>query len=154
MYERQIMNVIEKSIIGKKSQEACEDGLVVTDDFIAVIDGSTSKTPKHLNPEMKNGRYAMMLISEYIRQELKADALADDFCQGITRYICDNVYKPLGVVERLLQHPEERLTASAVIYKQGKARGVDGGRWWCMDRSPKTLSQPCNLTGLHSLSVL
>lgn len=81
------MIVIEQSIIGKKSQEACEDGLVVTDDFIAVIDGSTSKTPKHLNPEMKNGRYAMMLISEYIRQELKADALADDFCQGITHYI-------------------------------------------------------------------
>ena len=25
---------------------------------------------------------------------------------------------------------------------------------WCMDRSPKTLSQPCNLAGLHSLSVL
>lgn len=120
MYERQIMNVIEKSIIGKKSQEACEDGLVVTDEFIAVIDGSTSKTPKHLNPEMKNGRYAMMLISEYIRQELKADALADDFCQGITRYICDNVYKPLGVVERLSQHPEERLTASAVIYSRAR----------------------------------
>lgn len=118
------MIVLEQSIIGKKCQEACEDGLVVTDDFIAVIDGSTSKTPKHLNPEMKNGRYAMMLISEYIRQELKAD----DFCQGITHYICDKVYKPLGVAERLLQHPEERLTASAVIYKQGKARGVDGGR--------------------------
>lgn len=74
------------------------------------------------------GRYAMMLISEYIIQELKADALADDFCQGIMHYICDKVYKPLGVAERLLQHPEERLTASAVIYKQGKARGVDGGR--------------------------
>ena len=100
------------------------------------------------------GRYAMMLISEYIIQELKADALADDFCQGIMHYICDKVYKPLGVAERLLQYPEERLTASAVIYKQGKARGVDGGRWWCMDRSPKTLSQPCNLAGLHSLSVL
>lgn len=128
MYERQIMNVIEKSIIGKKSQEACEDGLVVTPDFIAVIDGSTSKTPKHLNPEMKNGCYAMMLISQYIQHELKADATADDFCQGITHYICDKVYKPLGVTERLLQHPEERLTASAVIYKQGKARGVDGGR--------------------------
>lgn len=92
----------------------------MTDDFIAVIDGSTSKTPKHLNPEMKNGRYAMMLISEYIRQELKADALADDFCQGITRYICDNVYKPLGVVERLSRHPEERLTASAVIYSRAR----------------------------------
>lgn len=99
MYERQIMNVIEKSIIGKKCQEACEDGLVVTDDFIAVIDGSTSKTPKHLNPEMKNGRYAMMLISQYIQHELKADATVDDFCQGITHYICDKVYKPLGVAE-------------------------------------------------------
>lgn len=120
MYERQIMNVIEKSIIGKKSQEVCEDGLVVTDEFIAVIDGSTSKTPKHLNPEMKNGRYAMMLISEYIRQELKADALADDFCQGITHYICDKVYKPLGMAERLSQHPEERLTASAVVYSRAR----------------------------------
>ena len=37
------MKIIESSIIGKKSQEACEDGMVVTDDFIAVIDGSTSK---------------------------------------------------------------------------------------------------------------
>ena len=67
------MKIIESSIIGKKSPEACEDGMVVTDDFIAVIDGSTSKTPKHLNPDMKNGRYAMMLISEYIREELKAE---------------------------------------------------------------------------------
>ena len=97
MYDRQIMNVIEKSIIGKKCQEACEDGLVVTDDFIAVIDGSTSKTPKHLNPEMKNGRYAMMLISEYIRHELKADATVDDFCQEVTSNIYNNVYIPLGV---------------------------------------------------------
>ena len=64
------MKIIESSIIGKKSPEACEDGMVVTDNFIAVIDGSTSKTPKHLNPDMKNGRYAMMLISEYIREEI------------------------------------------------------------------------------------
>ena len=34
------MKIIESSIIGKKSPEACEDGMVVTDDFIAVIDGS------------------------------------------------------------------------------------------------------------------
>ena len=80
------MKIIESSIIGKKSPEACEDGMVVTDDFIAVIDGSTSKTPKHLNPDMKNGRYAMMLISEYIREELKADASVDDFCQGAVSY--------------------------------------------------------------------
>ena len=112
------MKIIESCIIGKKSQEACEDGMVVTDDFIAVIDGSTSKTPKHLNPDMKNGRYAMMLISEYIREELKADASVDDFCQGVTAYIYNKVYKKLGVEERLKEHPEERLTASAILYSR------------------------------------
>ena len=112
------MKIIESSIIGKKSQEACEDGMVVTDDFIAVIDGSTSKTPKHLNPDMKNGRYAMMLISEYIREELKADASEDEFCQGVTAYIYNKVYEKLGVEERLKEHPEERLTASAILYSR------------------------------------
>ena len=112
------MKIIESSIIGKKSQEACEDGMVITDDFIAVIDGSTSKTPKHLNPDMKNGRYAMMLISEYIREELKADASVDDFCQGVTAFIYNKVYEKLGVEERLKEHPEERLTASAILYSR------------------------------------
>ena len=112
------MDIIESSIIGKKSPEACEDGMVVTDDFIAVIDGSTSKTPKHLNPDMKNGRYAMMLISEYIREELKTDASVDDFCQGVTAYIYNKVYEKLGVEERLKEHPEERLTASAILYSR------------------------------------
>ena len=112
------MKIIESSIIGKKSPEACEDGMVVTDDFIAVIDGSTSKTPKHLNPDMKNGKYAMMLISEYIREELKADASVDDFCQGVTAFIYNKVYEKLGVEERLKEHPEERLTASAILYSR------------------------------------
>ena len=112
------MDIIESSIIGKKNPETCEDGMVVTDDFIAVIDGSTSKTPKHLNPDMKNGRYAMMLISEYIREELKADASVDDFCQGVTAYIYNKVYEKLGVEERLKEHPEERLTASAILYSR------------------------------------
>ena len=112
------MKIIESSIIGKKSPEACEDGMVVTNDFIAVIDGSTSKTPKHLNPDMKNGRYAMMLISEYIREELKSEASVDDFCQGVTAYIYNKVYEKLGVEERLKEHPEERLTASAILYSR------------------------------------
>lgn len=112
------MKIIESCIIGKKSPEACEDGMVVTDDFIAVIDGSTSKTPKHLNPDMKNGRYAMMLISEYIQEELKADASVDEFCQGVTAYIYNKVYEKLGVEERLKERPEERLTASAILYSR------------------------------------
>lgn len=130
------MKIIESCIIGKKSPEACEDGMVVTDDFIAVIDGSTSKTPKHLNPDMKNGRYAMMLISEYIREKLKADASVDEFCQGVTAYIYNKVYEKLGVEERLKEHPEERLTASAILYSRtrnevwmvGDCQAIIGGK--------------------------
>ncbi len=130
------MRVIESKIEGKKSLETCEDGLVVTDDFIAVIDGSTSKTPKRLNPEMKNGRYAMLLISEYIREKMKAEASVDDFCRGVAAYLYDQVYEPLGVAERLASHPEERLTASAVLYSRsrrevwmvGDCQAIIGGR--------------------------
>ena len=112
------MKVIESKIEGKKSQESCEDGLVVTPDFIAVIDGSTSKTPHHLSPDMKNGRYAMVLVSEYIQQELKAESTVEDFCEGVTAYIYNKVYQPLGIEKQMKAHPEERLTASAIVYSK------------------------------------
>ena len=114
------MKVIERKIEGKKSPESCEDGLVVTADFIAVIDGSTSKTPHHLSPDMKNGRYAMVLISEYIQHELKPESTVEDFCEGVTSYIYNKVYRQQGIEEQMQAHPEERLTASAILYSKAK----------------------------------
>ena len=114
------MKVIESKIEGKKSPESCEDGLVVTPDFIAVIDGSTSKTPHQLSPDMKNGRYAMVLISEFIQQELKPESTVEDFCEGVTSYIYNKVYRQQGIEEQMQAHPEERLTASAILYSKVK----------------------------------
>ena len=114
------MKVIESKIEGKKSPESCEDGLVVTADFIAVIDGSTSKTPHHLSPDMKNGRYAMVLISEYVQHELKPESTVEDFCEGVTSYIYNKVYRQQGIEEQMQAHPEERLTASAILYSKAK----------------------------------
>lgn len=62
------MTITEHFICGKHTADDCEDGIVVSNDFAAVIDGSTSKTPTRLDPSMKNGRFAMILISEYIKQ--------------------------------------------------------------------------------------
>ena len=114
------MKVIESKIEGKKSPESCEDGLVVTADFIAVIDGSTSKTPHQLSPDMKNGRYAMVLISEYIQHELKQESMVEDFCEGVTAYIYNKVYRQQGIEEQMQAHPEERLTASAILYSKAR----------------------------------
>ena len=108
------MTITEQFICGKHTADDCEDGIVVSNDFAAVIDGSTSKTPTRLDPSMKNGRFAMLLISEYIKQ-MPANYTMYDFCQGITLRIAEE-YNKRGITERMVEHPEERLTASAIVY--------------------------------------
>lgn len=110
-----LMRIIESRLTGKQSQETCEDGIVITENFIAVIDGSTSKTPLRISKDMQNGRYAMLLISQYIRQMPPQISLTN-FCSGITAVFHD-IYMQSGLdIKRLEAVPQERITASAVIY--------------------------------------
>lgn len=112
------MTITEQFICGKHTAADCEDGIVITNDFAAVIDGSTSKTPKRLDPSMKNGRFAMLLISEYIKQ-MPADYTMNNFCRGITLRTAEE-YAKRGIAEDMAKHPEERLTASAIIYSNSR----------------------------------
>lgn len=112
------MTITEHFICGKHTAADCEDGIVITNDFAAVIDGSTSKTPKRLDPSMKNGRFAMLLISEYIKQ-MPANYTMNDFCRGITLRFAEE-YAKRGIAEDMAKHPEERLTASAIIYSNSR----------------------------------
>jgi hypothetical protein len=116
------MKIIEQQLIGKHSQADCEDGIVVTPDFVAVIDGSTSKTHRRINPAMKNGRYCMMLISDFI-ENMRAEISLNDFCNEITA----RVFKEYALSESAPLHqstlamqipPHERLCASAIIYSR------------------------------------
>ncbi|MBQ3742183.1 MAG: hypothetical protein IJP74_05745 [Prevotella sp.] len=118
------MRIIEQSIIAKNPAKKSEDGIVVTDNFVAVIDGSTSKTSRRHCPWMSNGRYAMKLISRYVRR-MPPSASCHDFCRGVTAYIYRHYRYPLlpfltpkSRIQRLVDHPEERLTASAIIYSR------------------------------------
>ena len=106
------MKIIEQSLIAKSPQKKSEDGLVITDDFIAVIDGSTSKTDHRFNYFMTNGRYAMKLISRYIRK-MPADTSCRQFCSGVTRAIRKHYNRKYQ--QLCAEHPEERLTASAIV---------------------------------------
>lgn len=112
------MTITEQFICGKHTAADCEDGIVITNDFAAVIDGSTSKTPKRLDPSMKNGRFAMLLISEYIKH-IPADYTMNNFCRGITLRFAEE-YAKRGIAEDMAKHPEERLTASAIIYSNSR----------------------------------
>jgi glycerophosphoryl diester phosphodiesterase len=115
------MTIIEQSLIPKNPQKKSEDGIVVTNDFIAVIDGSTSKATHQWSRLMSNGRYAMTIVSRLIRK-MPADMSCHQFCVAATKAI-RNAYLPLwkltgrqATAELLAAHPEERLCASAIIY--------------------------------------
>ena len=109
------MQVIEQSVIAKNPKKKCEDGIVVTNDYIAVIDGSTSKTERRFSLFRSNGRYCMQLVSHYIRHA-KGNLTCTQFCNGVTRAIARHYSKRDW--PRLAAHPEERLTASAIVYSR------------------------------------
>ena len=62
------IKIIEKLTVGKHDLATCEDGIVATSSHVAVIDGSTSKAAVQLSPTMRNGRLAMMLVSEVVER--------------------------------------------------------------------------------------
>ncbi len=109
------MQIIEQSIIAKNPKRKCEDGLVVTDDFVAVIDGSTSKSTLRHSLFRSNGRYCMQLVSKYLRHTPKAVTCAA-FCRGVTAFVHRHYRR--SHLPLLSQQPEERMCASAVIFSR------------------------------------
>jgi glycerophosphoryl diester phosphodiesterase len=109
------MQIIEQSIVAKNPTKKCEDGIVVTKDYIAVIDGSTSKTDRRFSLFRSNGRYCMQLVNRYIRKA-KGNLTCRQFCNGVTSAIARH-YSRRDML-RLAEHPEERLTASAIVYSR------------------------------------
>lgn len=87
----------------------------MTDDFAAVIDGSTSKAVHQLIPGMRNGRAAMLLVGQALRS-MPADVSLAGCCDRVTSLLSE-AYLQRGVpASYLAAHPEERATASAAIF--------------------------------------
>ena len=109
------MKIIEQALVPKSPRKKSEDGLVVTPDFIAVIDGSTSKTDYRHSLLRSNGRQAMHIISRYISRMPK-DTTCAHFLRGVTAAVRRHYKK--SMLPRLAQHPEDRLTASVAVYSR------------------------------------
>lgn len=109
------MEIIEQNLVAKNPKKKSEDGIVVTNDFIAVIDGSTSKSQYRHSLFSSNGRYAMQLVSRYIRRMPK-ESDCSQFMKGVTAYIRKHYKK--SMLPRLAEHPEDRLTASVVVFSR------------------------------------
>ncbi len=77
------MNLIEQFICGKKNDPAlCEDMIVATESFVAVIDGATSKSCP-LIAGMSGGRFAAQTAAQVV-QSLAPDAEGLDAMRQMT----------------------------------------------------------------------
>lgn len=109
------MKIIEYFTEAKNPKAKNEDGLVITKDFIAVIDGSTSKSSQRLSHCSSNGRYCMRIVSNYIRHA-PANMTIEAFCRGVTTAVAKHY--PKRKQELYTTHPEERMAASVAIYSR------------------------------------
>lgn len=70
------MKVLESFIKGKISEDKCEDRLVISNDFIAVVDGVSSKS-SYLDKGKTTGNIAAGLIKDVIYNMAKETSLQD-----------------------------------------------------------------------------
>ena len=110
------MDVIEKFIMGKYGkEELCEDGIVVTDHFIAVIDGVSSKTSRQYHNK-STGKVACEMVAAGIH-ELSAESNHLNTFRTLNKQLY-SWYKDQGIADRLRENPSERPAACVVLYSK------------------------------------
>lgn len=110
--------VVEECFLkGKKSPSSNEDGIIITSDFAAIIDGATAKSDFEMNGK-KTGRLAMELALEAIRKFPK-DIDAREAITRITNEIY-NFYVEHHLLDELKAQPGKRFTANGVIYSYAR----------------------------------
>lgn len=81
----------------------------MTDDFIAVIDGSTSKADIRYSSDVSNGRLCMQIVSRIISENLTPDSTITDFCRLTSEAV--SAYYP----QKPVKADNNLMAASAVV---------------------------------------
>lgn len=110
------MEIVEKYILGKdKDTSLCEDGITVTEDYVVVVDGATSKTGR-LYKGKKSGRYLRDIILDGVKT-LQGGLSLGDFIRQLEDYIVKQ-YKEDGVYDLVSKKEGERPSASIGVYSK------------------------------------
>lgn len=109
------MQIKEYFLCGKKSPETNEDGIFLSKDFAAIVDGATAKS-KFTKNGKSTGRLAMELIIKAIAK-LPAPISMSDAVAKISAAIYA-FYEDNDLLSVLKDKPNLRFTASAVIYSR------------------------------------
>lgn len=104
------MNIVEKSLVGKHvDQSLCEDGIFISNDFIAVIDGVTSKGKLLWNGH-KSGVYAKDLIMNLLKN------IPSDISNVALFNSINKLFKNEFAKRNISDSINEYLRASLIIY--------------------------------------
>jgi len=83
------MKIIEHTVVGKKDIETCEDFVVLSDNFVAVIDGATAQSSKNVDG-VAPGR----LIAEALAQHIPHIPIHSDSKEGI-KFLVSKINKEI-----------------------------------------------------------
>lgn len=111
------MTIIEQAVTAKTNPRECEDTIVVTDDFVAVVDGSTSKSPTRIDPEVSDGRLCMTVVADFI-SHMPATMTVGRFCLDVTAAVYNIYVSRARDTKTLLTNPTHRMAASCVVYSR------------------------------------
>ena len=109
------MTIIEQFQKAKSDSREIEDGIVVTDSFAAVIDGSTSKGNFEFEGKT-SGQIAMEIVSNAITT--LPDTADIDEITNILTLALHNFYEEHQLLPMVSSHPENRPTCSIAIYSR------------------------------------
>lgn len=112
------VKIIESFIKGKKNnKELCEDGLVITENYISIIDGVTSKG-NTLWQNMTSGVYVKKLLINAINN-MSPNLNAEDSIIYLNTLIKEE-YEKSNMYEYVKEYPEERLQANLIVFNISK----------------------------------
>ena len=114
------MRLVEQSIRSKAgiNLATCEDDLVVTNDFACVVDGATSVTGgRWTSAQITGGQWASRILIDGVKN-LRPTCSAREAVDQLTRCIQGAYRSEEGVLETMENKPEERATASMMLYSK------------------------------------
>lgn len=110
------MKVIESFIMSKTGvPEQCEDKIFISNDFLAVIDGATSKSSFRWNGKT-SGAIAGEIIGDTLKQS-ECDITLDLLIFRINNAIKD-IYEESKGINYFINNPVDRITACMIIYSK------------------------------------
>lgn len=133
--------IIEHFISAKSGNaDDCEDGISIGENYVAVIDGATSKTDRKWNGET-SGRMAARILADAIKK-LSPSSTAIDAIKFLTAAI-DEIYNLHGVKKTVEADPKQRISASAAIFNSerreiwmvGDCQALIGDRLVCEQKA-------------------